>query len=433
MNDSVREELQTKIAPVSVSGQLGGKATRPPLATPQKLAPPPQNLPPRLPSPQPDKKPDMKPVLKPSPPRVVTSDLSVKKTSPTLVGFQPRNAAVPDWRLELQNAIRQRTKPVRKEPDADAQPVLRRQRTHGANALKENTVADEKPVEHENPRVANALKRIENSRRAFQPAGDPTVSEPQENPINSAKNYPFNVVTPTGEPSSRKQEPRAAAVQKPRLVSSLRIEKRGFDTNKLPPLPKPAKIESSFDLSISVPTGDLEPAGEKAENSSRILIGETATASPIDDVQTVEPEVEEEEIIDDLAPVSMRFGAGLFDVMIGGFGGLALLSPFIVTGGDWMSFSGILAVTAAGAIVLWIYLTASVAFFGRTVGMRLFSLELVDSDSNGYPTLHQAAVNSAVFILSMSAAGLGFLPMLFNEERRTAHDMLSNTILVREI
>ena len=34
---------------------------------------------------------------------------------------------------------------------------------------------------------------------------------------------------------------------------------------------------------------------------------------------------------------------------------------------------------------------------------------------------------------SLPMLGLGFLPLLFNEERRAAHDLISGTVLVREI
>ena len=98
-----------------------------------------------------------------------------------------------------------------------------------------------------------------------------------------------------------------------------------------------------------------------------------------------------------------------------------------------MSAAGFLAIGASVAIVMFLYLTISLAFVGRTVGMRLFSLELVDVEENAYPTLHQAAVNSAVYLLSIGVAGVGFIPLFFNEERRAAHDILSGTILIREI
>lgn len=82
---------------------------------------------------------------------------------------------------------------------------------------------------------------------------------------------------------------------------------------------------------------------------------------------------------------------------------------------------------------MFIYLTLAVGLRGRTLGMRLFSLEIVDAEENEYPTLHQAAVNSAVFLLTLPLLGIGFVPAFVNEERRAAHDLVSGTILVKEI
>jgi uncharacterized RDD family membrane protein YckC len=84
------------------------------------------------------------------------------------------------------------------------------------------------------------------------------------------------------------------------------------------------------------------------------------------------------------------------------------------------------------AFVLFVYMTASIGFFGKTLGMRLFSLELVDAEENEHPTLHQAAVSSSLFIISLLFGGAGFVTVLFNEERRAVHDLLSGTIIVRE-
>ena len=136
--------------------------------------------------------------------------------------------------------------------------------------------------------------------------------------------------------------------------------------------------------------------------------------------------------IEDLAPFSMRFGAGLFDMIIAGFGTMLLLSPLAFTNGNWFTSAGLLTFVGGVAVVSFLYMTLCLGFCGKTMGMRLFSLELVDAIENEYPTLRQAAANSAVFILSLGFGGAGFLTAFFNEERRALHDLLSGTILVRE-
>ena len=450
INDTVREELETKISRPGVqaasnSGGLVPKSstsgstpkasptppgTMPPMAQPQ---PKPMAQPPAMAQPQPKPRIETpkieapKPMPPPAQPKPIahrfdTADLRVKKTSPTLVEFQTKKATVPEWRLQLQNSVRQKVGTNRREngaPNEAPAPQQKPQATNGANALKVEYIEDEQPSKHQNPRVANALKRIEESRRAF--SNQPTLEQPLQagKATPAQKNFPFNVVARSAEPPVRTPGQKATVnpSPKPILVSSLKIEKKGYDTNKLPPITKPATPSRSF-----IPAA---PPQEKKD------IETIAVTEDVIEMETLglEPETDE---IDDLAPFSIRFSAGLFDMIIGVFASLILLSPFIISGGAWLSLSGIFAVAATVAIVMFVYLTSTIAFVGRTFGMRLFSLELVDIEENAYPTLHQAAVSSAVFLLSLVFAGIGFLPMFFNEERRAAHDILSGTILIQE-
>lgn len=430
INDTVREELETKISRTaelasSKSGRPTPKAKpieQPPLIVDQPPArmeaPKPVEAPVKIEAPKP-----MPQAPKPIAARYETADLRTKKTSPTLVEFQTKKATVPEWRLQLQNSVRQKVGPNRRENaqiDTTQSPQAAPRSTSGANALKVEYVEDEQPAAgHQNPRVASALKRIEESRRAF--SNQPVAEQPilPSGKAAPARNFPFNVVARSNEPPPRPAGQKATVnpSPKPMLVSPLKIEKKGFDTNKLPPLTKPAAPSRSFIPAAEAPT---------ARTESHLSVDELALEN-----EALELEVETDEI-DDLAPLSMRFNAGLFDMIIGVFASLILLSPFILSGGSWLSLSGFFAIAATVAIVLFLYLTVSLAFFGRSFGMRLFSLELVDVEENAYPTMHQAAVNSAVFLLSITFAGLGFLPMFFNEERRAAHDILSGTILIRE-
>ncbi|HVF30737.1 MAG TPA: RDD family protein [Pyrinomonadaceae bacterium] len=388
------------------------QATAPPHPKSQQLkTPAPQQTPPAPPAPN------------PLATRFQTSELANKKTSKTLVEFQNKKATMPEWRLQLQSSVRQKAGSNRRIDAGVTQPAQKT--TSGANALKVEFVEEEQP-RHENPRVANALKRIEESRSKF------TNQRVPEQPVNigkavpASRSYPFNVVAKSNEPPPPPARHKATvnASPKPMLVSPLKIEKKkGYDTNKLPPLQKDGKVSKSVEIPAE-PGEITETTRERWENLD------------VDQQTVIETEVldlAETDEIEDLAPLSMRFNGGLFDLIIGVFASLLVLSPFMLSGGTWMSVSGFLAIGATIAIVMFLYLTISLAFVGRTVGMRLFSLELVDVDENAYPTLHQAAVSSAVYMLSLAFAGVGFLPIFFNEERRAAHDILSGTILIREI
>ena len=447
IHDTVREELETKIsrsvppasrpAPVQTVAPSGNLATppaeitapvappiQPPLVTPpaptpaatQSTAPPAAT---KIAAPQPPPTPPVKPIAA----RFDTANLGVKKTSPTLVEFQTKKATVPEWRLQLQNSVRQKVGSNRRiDAAAETQQTAQPRATNGANALKVEFVEEEQP-RHQNPRVANALKRIEESRRAF--SNHPLPEQPLHvGGKPASRNHKFNVVARSPEPTKTRAAQKATvnASPKPMLVSPLKIEKRKYDTNKLPPLAKPVKH-------IEAPILDDVPTVREAEAAARERWENLSVDEQV--FPNIEPDIDPDEI-EDLAPFSMRFAAGIFDLIAGVFASFILLSPFILSGGDWFTASGGLAVLAAVAIVMFFYLTISIAFVGRSLGMKLFSLELVDIEANAYPTVHQAAVNSAVYLLSLGFAGLGFLTVFFNEERRAAHDILSGTILVRE-
>lgn len=410
MNDTVREELQTKIGRCPEPARMKAlprpvvkKAEPEPVPEP-KIAPP------------------------PAPMKFKTTELANKKTSPTLVGFQPKKAMLPDWRLRLQNSIRQR-RTDGSEIEAGGEAVFQKQLvTNGANALKAQFVEEAAPAMHQNPKVANALQRIEQSRKAFLPEKK-SPRQPQKGASRN-KNYPFDVVSPSGDiDPNRKKKASVNPSPKPVLVSSLRIEKKGYDTNKLPRLPQVAEsIPAAVDVinhpasaSVKLPA---ETESARRENFERRI-------DPV--IEEVEMETHETEEIDDLAPISSRLTAGLFDMIIGAFATAIVLSPVFVYGGSLMSFPAAFGVIAVFGVVMFIYLTLTVGFRGRTFGMRLFSLEVIDADINEYPTLHQAAVSSAVFLLALPLPGIGFVPAFFNEEKRAAHDILSNTLVIREI
>lgn len=392
MNDTVREELESKIM----------------TATPRRMEMRPETATERTP-PRPARRQD-------------TDGLVAPKTSPTLVEFQTKNATLPDWRLQLQNLVQQR-KGVQ---SAAAELVSAGGPTTLASAAAitapSKRLESTPGIESADPRVVNAMRRIEESRKAFLPVENGHVG------TSAAKSIPnhqqrFNVVSPTMAASPARAA--VTAQPKPQLVMPLLQMAKRIDTNKLPPLAKAiehvVKIEDPAAEKINtgdvpIECGDIKRIHIRADHA---------------EIEDPEKNIVDDEI-DDLAPVSMRFSAGVFDLIIGAFAAMLMLSPLAFTSGNWFSASGLLTFVSMFSIVMFLYMTVSLGFCGKTLGMRLFSLELVDAVENQYPTMRQAAVNSSVFLLSLVFAGAGFLTLLFNEEKRALHDLASGTILVKE-
>jgi uncharacterized RDD family membrane protein YckC len=291
-----------------------------------------------------------------------------------------------------------------------------------------------------NPKLANALKRIEESRRRFlteetKEEDAPKVSQPAQ-----AKNYPFYIATKNAEvlpkptefktAESSPAESRTPVPQKPTIEDLPVIEKKGFDTNKLKPLPNSAIISTSLE---KAPNDILEIEAE-AKDAPLIKISRVAADDLDEEILELEEaeSIAEETEIEDLAPFAMRFNSAVFDLIIGAFTSLILLAPFVLSKGSWFSLAGVLAFLVTTAIVMFVYLTTAIGMFGKSVGMKIFSLEAIDIEENDYPTFHQAAVSASVYLVSLALGGVGFLPALFNSERRTAPDLLSGTVIVKE-
>jgi uncharacterized RDD family membrane protein YckC len=344
---------------------------------------------------------------------------------------------MPDWRLQLQNAVRQRAGGAAETGGESAPPVYQKQLvTSGANALKPEYVAETAAAAgHDNPKVAAALKRIEQSRQRFSPEQPSRPAAAAQRAAAVAnKNYPFNVVSRAPGAAPKAAPDTAASVNvlpKPKLVSSMRLGNEVLDTNKLPPLPESIRVASSFDKPFSALKRTTGPLSDEV-----IHIPKIEEAEPLEEtvIAVQEPEIEEVETeeIEDLAPFSVRFNAGLFDLIIGAFTSLLMLAPFVLMGGNWFTWAGLFAFGTTSAVVMFIYLTTCLGLFGKTLGMRIFSLEVVDIEESDYPTFHQAALSSTLYLLSLAFGGIGFLTVPFNEERRAMHDLLSGTIVVKE-
>ncbi|MBA2606762.1 MAG: RDD family protein [Acidobacteriota bacterium] len=420
INDSVREELKTKVSCLAKPLNVDKKADSSVTASTVEQA---VNV----------------EMQKSVVAKTNTSELVSNPTNPTLIEFHSKNATLPEWRLQLQNTIRQRNErsgsEIGKHPSPPAQsPQLI---TRGAIALKSHPAENSEQSQTPNPTLASALQRIKDSRQQFlveekkEVFSSPSVSSSAPN-----KNYPFYIAAKTEDTGAKKAQinPSVCISSKPKLATPVKKEAEDLDTNKLPSIPKAAKISTSFEKHPPVSVKEVLKIDRKVEIKNTVIKPDEIIKLPKEPATSNEIIAAEDEIeyYDDCAPIAMRFNAGLFDLIIGLFVSLILLSPFLLWGGNWWSFAGVAGFLATWAVVMFAYLTTAIGYYGKTFGMRLFSLEVIDIEGDNYPTLHQAAVSSSLYILSLAFGGIGFLTLAFNEEKRAAHDLVSRTIVIRE-
>jgi uncharacterized RDD family membrane protein YckC len=82
-------------------------------------------------------------------------------------------------------------------------------------------------------------------------------------------------------------------------------------------------------------------------------------------------------------------------------------------------------------VIGFLYLTIATAFTGRTLGMKLFSLRVVDARTGLIPTGGQSVARALIYMLSIASAGIALVYTLLNSDKHTAHDRLTRTAVVR--
>ena len=172
------------------------------------------------------------------------------------------------------------------------------------------------------------------------------------------------------------------------------------------------------------PVTDTTPVPDVAN----LVTGGTALAEP--DAMPEAPVVERP---GSAAPLGPRMLAGLVDVAL-----LAVVDAAIVlatlraTGVEWSQASRLpLAPLGVFFVLLAIgYLALCTVLAGRTFGKAAFGLAVVET--GGRPVrLAPAVVRALIQVLTVPAAGIGFLPALLGADRRSLYDRLAGTDVVR--
>ncbi len=131
------------------------------------------------------------------------------------------------------------------------------------------------------------------------------------------------------------------------------------------------------------------------------------------------------------APVFFRFFSAILDMAV-----VCLLSSPVValvrlTDLKWQDSRTLVFAFGTLIVMGFLYLTICTAFTGRTLGMRPFSLRVVDARTGLIPTGGQSAARALVYMLSLASAGIALIYTFVDSERHAAHDRLTRTAVVR--
>ena len=313
-------------------------------------------------------------------------------TTPSLIEFPGvTRTAMPQWRKELGERVREVQERRAREATIEEGEIRSLVTELHSNTPAPLELLPQAEAPLVNPLVVAALRRIERART----------------------HSPGNTAVATA----------VVFEEQPEFGIDLATPENAIDAS-----PKPERVHN---LAV-VPTQDLPRADipqETRRMSRRIIDDQNPPAlNYLDSVPTALP-VEKRKHRS--APVFLRVLAAIADL-----GVIALLSsPVLVltelANLEWRNPRVIGFAAGTFLVMSFLYLTVSIAFTGRTIGMKVFSLRVVDARTGMIPTGRQSAGRALVYTLSLASAGVALIYTFINTEKHTAHDRFTRTAVIR--
>ncbi|HLM56463.1 MAG TPA: RDD family protein [Pyrinomonadaceae bacterium] len=394
-----------------------------------------------------------------------TPNTAPSAPSSTLIEFPGVNRNRPAWRKELSERFREiqqrrardsapetedapRRAPAEDAPeqlDAPAAPAAKQ-----AESTKQPRLVPQPEPQELNPIVQAALRRVERARRQTATAGRGAggraaaavarAVEEEVEAVADARPEPAPVAQPEPQPARQQQalekseakaEPQAEAARPaPLSVVLPRQPEQAVapaPATKVSPAAEAPKAARVLEADAAI-VGESEEK-PKPRKVSGVIDDHWLERRGVDPLPKVEAQAGS---YDDRAPLLKRVSAAAVDLVAVAFLTAPCAAVIELTIGNWGDPSVLSSMGGIVAVLMFLYHTCSVALAGRTLGMRLFSLHAVDADTARVPTTGQCMRRALFYIVSLAAFGLGILYALFDAERRTAHDLLSGTVVVKE-
>ncbi len=382
---------------------------------------------------------EMTPATTPAPP---PAGRDAGAAPSTLIEFpRPgRSAKPPQWRKDLSERVREiqqrRALEAARETEEDA-PLAADALAHDGLELAESAeaaapqlglVPTPEPAEV-NPILVKALERLERARRQSSPTayGQPARGAAAA----AAARLPEETRQPEPPPPAASAgvadaEPPHAAMIEPAPSEEIERTAEPVRTTTLVVVPPPAPPDTEAGAAIREALNRPRPRRHIPEVADdALLLRREAEVAPAS-IEQLEPAAA-------AAPsVARRVTGATVDLLVVAFATSPFAAIIELTSGNWHDPRVAASLGGIVLTIMFLYETVSVAFSGRTWGMTLLSLRVVDWRTGLIPTTGQCARRALAHIISLATLGLPLLSALFDSEGRAAHDRLSRTVVVKE-
>ena len=309
-----------------------------------------------------------------------------KQQVSTLIEFPGSSRTVPEWRKQLSQRVREVQERRAREAAEEAAAAQEAGLVSCVLPSAQLELVPDLEQQVLNPIVSKALERLERARRADHAPEDFTATAVALAPVPDVISEPE-----IDEPKPVEEKPKLTVVA--------------------PAKPKTEPIDRRPVRVISDGVEDVALSYLEACLSVPPIASDTSTQS---------------------AGFTRRMVAGTLDLVTVALIALPFAAAIEFADGNWANPRIIGLMSGIALLLMFTYLTVSIALTGRTVGMRLLSLRTIDMRTGLIPTGGQSVKRAIGYIFGLAFLGLGVIYALVDRDRRTVHDRFSKTIVIHD-
>jgi uncharacterized RDD family membrane protein YckC len=336
-----------------------------------------------------------------------SSRLAEKKS--TLIEFPGvSRTAVPEWRKELSERVREVQEKRAREAAREAA-AAERQRMESASNPPQLELLSPAPMPPMNPLVAAALKRIE---RAHQ-AAPPENRQPGPGAATAIAYSPEREENETSE-------------------TVLPDQQLAFERDIPAPEPEvtPEAIAEKVHHLAVVPVSEpVAPKIDPPKPPPKRMILDDLNDPALNYLDSISKTVCVDDLNRQSASAFRRLMCAVLDLIFCALLTSPIAAAMYLTGSNLLEPRVIGVLAGSAVVVTFFYLTLMTALTGRTWAMRLLSLRVIDIKTGLIPTGRQA-MGRSIFYLMTLATGIGIFFALVSREGYTFHDRFTRTAVI---
>ncbi len=198
----------------------------------------------------------------------------------------------------------------------------------------------------------------------------------------------------------------------------------------VPLIEEVAIAQNNREFSFLMGMADLEAEIEEPKRAVRVIKESEVGPNYLDELIAVCEQ--NRSLSSDAANHSQRLIAATLDLFIIATLSAVFYGTSYALGVNFSDERVVIALGAASVFIGLVYLTMMVFVTARTFGMMFVGTRVINSNTKESPSILQAFLRAIGYFVSIGLLGLGFIWMFLDHDRRTFHDIISSTFVVRD-